>query len=167
MSKPKPGFALSSEDMDRVLEFFKIDHEWFAHLLDRDFNCGCEVHAEYIEEPLTYCEEWELVRRVRNAKIQVELAEDNLNKYLNKYLNEYPYHQALEETLEENTATYEMPDGSMSDSEFKAYFGFSKEEIKNSKHNNGYRAPEVVAQLEKQSPTTKADERLIGDIQKP
>lgn len=41
----------------------------------------------------------------------------------------------------------------LTDDEARKIFGFTMAELARSKHNNGYRAPEVVAELERVSPT--------------
>jgi hypothetical protein len=71
--------SLSTEDVQRVLEFFHIDKQWFEHLLDRDFNCKCNVSDR---DEWDYCREWDLMWKVNVSKKNYEQNVADLSEYL-------------------------------------------------------------------------------------
>jgi hypothetical protein len=86
--KIKEWPTLEAEDVERVLEFFKIDKEWFEHLLARNFNCVC--NTDYSTS--CYCPEYERVRDVLGAERNLERCRARLEEYLDREAmdEEYP-----------------------------------------------------------------------------
>lgn len=73
-------WALSSDDMARVLEFFQIDKDWFDHLLVRDFNCVCRVN----DRGNVYCKEYHLVREINSLRSRLQSTEEELQALVSR-----------------------------------------------------------------------------------